>query len=162
MSYIKGKMTEGEYLDHVGKIHWIIFLKPLVMLGVSLLLIGVVEQQQLYRYLPIVIPYKQFVYLALLLLFFVIPFLKRVLLKWTTEIGVTNQRLLCKRGLIAIDLQGMPLAKIENIESKQTITGRIFGYGTVVVKGSGSTPIIIYNLASVMRFRDKLATLINR
>lgn len=162
MSYIKRKMTDGEYLDHVGKIHWIIFIKSFVNLLLLMILIGGIEQYQLYRYIPIVTPYKDMAYLTVIVLFFGIPFMKRLLLKWTTEIGVTNQRLLCKRGLIAIDLQGMPLAKIENIESKQSIAGRIFGYGTVVVKGSGSTPIIIYNLASVMRFRDKLATLINR
>ncbi len=52
----------------------------------------------------------------------------------------------------------MPLSKIENIDSSQSILGRIFGYGTVTVKGSGSTPICLSYIAKPMEFRNELAS----
>lgn len=162
MSYLRKKLTDGETLIYAGKLHWVILLRPIVTLVILVIGAGVIEQQKLYQYVPALVPYKSIIYIAILILFVGLPMLKILIKKWTTVIAVTDQRLLYKRGLIAIDVQGMPLSKIENTDSRQTIMGRILGYGTVTVKGSGSTPMRFHDIAKPMRFRNELATLLNR
>lgn len=161
MGYLHRKMMEDESLIYVGKLHWILFLKPLIMLVSLIVIIGVVEQEKLYRLAPFVIPYKALIYQLVLLLFVGIPFLRILIHKLTTTIGVSNQRVLFKTGFIAINLQGMPLTKVENVNCKFSIIGRFLGYGTLIIKGSGSTPIIIYYLAKPMQLRDELAAQLN-
>ncbi len=133
-------------------------LKPIVFLGLLGVAIVNLEKHQIFHYVPIAMPYKNYIYLTVIILFVGWPLLNMLILKWSTHIGITNQRLLCKRGFIAIDLNGMPLSKIENIDSSQSILGRIFGYGTVTVKGSGSTPIYLHDIAKPMEFRNELAS----
>jgi uncharacterized membrane protein YdbT with pleckstrin-like domain len=53
------------------------------------------------------------------------------------EFVVTNQRVLIKTGLIGVDVKEIPLHKVETIEYKQGIIGRIFNYGSVRVTGTG-------------------------
>ncbi|MEL7492099.1 MAG: PH domain-containing protein [Pseudomonadota bacterium] len=56
---------------------------------------------------------------------------------WTTEIVVTTYRFVYKRGLIARNTQEVSLNKIEEITLNQSIWGRFFGYGELVMRGTG-------------------------
>lgn len=55
----------------------------------------------------------------------------------TTEIIVTTYRFVFKTGLISRDTQEVSLGKIEEITLKQTIWGRILGFGHLVLRGTG-------------------------
>ncbi len=158
MSYLENKLTADEELIYTAKLHWIMLIKPIVALILLSVAIANIEKYRLFHYVPIAMPYKNYIYLTVIIVFVGWPLLNMLILKWSTHIGITNQRLLCKRGFIAIDLNGMPLSKIENIDSSQSILGRILGYGTVTVKGSGSTPIYLHDIAKPMVFRNELAS----
>jgi len=67
---------------------------------------------------------------------FLILFYHLVIL-WTTEIVVTTYRFVYKRGLIARNTQEVSLNKIEEITLNQSIWGRLFGYGELVMRGTG-------------------------
>lgn len=162
MGYLKKKMTAGEHLVYVAKLHWIIFLRPVLTAVIILTVIAFIEHERLYTTIPEIIAYKAHIYQAILLLFVAWPLLKIAVIKWTTNIGITDRRVLYKRGFIAIELNGMPLAKIENTDMQQTVMGRILGYGTVTVKGSGSTSMRLDDIAKPMRFRNELATLLSQ
>ena len=56
---------------------------------------------------------------------------------WTTEIVVTTFRFVYKRGLIARNTQEVSLNKIEEITLRQSIWGRFFNYGELVMRGTG-------------------------
>jgi uncharacterized membrane protein YdbT with pleckstrin-like domain len=56
---------------------------------------------------------------------------------WTTEIGVTDRRIIVKRGLIARRADEMRRDRVETIVVGQSIPGRILNYGTVTVRGTG-------------------------
>ena len=60
-----------------------------------------------------------------------------LIILWTTEIVVTTYRFVFKTGLISRDTQEVSLNKIEEITLTQSIFGRIFGYGTLVMRGTG-------------------------
>src|SRR3954447_5021473 len=57
--------------------------------------------------------------------------------RWTTETDVTHLRGVHKTGLITRQTFEMSLGKIESVDGDQSIPGRIFGYGSVTVRGVG-------------------------
>jgi uncharacterized membrane protein YdbT with pleckstrin-like domain len=48
---------------------------------------------------------------------------------WTTEIAVTNHRIIYKAGLIRRDT--VEILMVESVDVDQSILGRLLGYGTV-------------------------------
>lgn len=64
----------------------------------------------------------------------------------TTEIAVTTFRLVFKTGWIARNTQEVSLNKIEEITLHQSILGRIFNFGVLVVRGTGVGVIDLPNL----------------
>lgn len=73
---------------------------------------------------------------AFTLLGIVITF-ERLIKMWSTEIVVTNYRFIVKTGWIARKTQEVSLDKIEEINLVQSFWGRIWGYGTLNVRGTG-------------------------
>lgn len=67
-------------------------------------------------------------------LFFIIFAMLNVL---TTELAVTNKKVIGKKGIIRRISIDLPLQKLESINIDQSITGRIFGYGKVTIRGTG-------------------------
>lgn len=56
---------------------------------------------------------------------------------YTTEIGVTTHRFIFKTGWIRIDTQEIALNNIEGVQVHQSIWGRIFNFGKIVIEGTG-------------------------
>ena len=75
---------------------------------------------------------------------------------WGMELVVTNRRLIYKQGLIAVKTEELSLQRIEEINVRQGILGRIFGYGEVVCHGTGSSQIATPSIASPGAFRRAL------
>jgi uncharacterized membrane protein YdbT with pleckstrin-like domain len=59
--------------------------------------------------------------------------------RWTTEIAVTDRRVIIKHGFIRRATMEMNLQKIESVDVDQSLIGRIFDYGTVTIRGVGSS-----------------------
>ena len=66
----------------------------------------------------------------------------------TTEYGLTGQRVILKRGIIARRTQEMRSRAIETVEISQTVWGRIFGTGSVLVTGQGMSDVVFSNIDS--------------
>jgi uncharacterized membrane protein YdbT with pleckstrin-like domain len=73
--------------------------------------------------------------------------------RFTTELAVTNKRVIIKTGWLSRKTLEMNLAKIENIAVDQSIIGRLFGYGTIAVVGTGGTREPFHNIANPLEFR---------
>jgi uncharacterized membrane protein YdbT with pleckstrin-like domain len=58
--------------------------------------------------------------------------------RWTTEIAVTNRRVISKTGFISRKTNEMQMDKVESVEVDQSVLGRILNYGTVTVRGTGT------------------------
>lgn len=61
------------------------------------------------------------------------------LLRKSSEFVATNRRVIMKTGIIGRNVFEMRLEKIESIDLRQSIPGRLFNFGTVVVHGTGDT-----------------------
>ncbi|MDR1857344.1 MAG: PH domain-containing protein [Desulfovibrio sp.] len=83
----------------------------------------------------------------------IFAFIKR----WTTEMAVTNERIIHKVGLISRTAHEMPLWKIESININQGILGRIFGFGDVVVTGTGNQFLHFKSISSPLRFKKTIS-----
>ena len=59
--------------------------------------------------------------------------------RWTTEIAVTDRRVVLKRGFIRRHTVEMNMQKVESVDVDQTQIGRILDYGSVTIRGVGST-----------------------
>ena len=75
---------------------------------------------------------------------------------WTTEMAITDRRLIYKRGWIFRTTEELSLRRIEEVNLRQSILGRIFGYGTVQVQGMGGSDIRLPTMADPMRFKREL------
>jgi len=57
-----------------------------------------------------------------------------------TEMAVTNKRVIVKTGLAERRTTEILLSRIESVVVDEPAMGRILGYGTVIVRGTGGTP----------------------
>jgi uncharacterized membrane protein YdbT with pleckstrin-like domain len=76
--------------------------------------------------------------------------------RWTTETDVTNLRVVHKTGFISRKTFEMSLDKIESVDVTQTILGRMFDYGDVMVRGVGEGEEEIKTIASPLAFRNSI------
>ena len=90
-----------------------------------------------------------FVSLKALLTLLIAPLVARA----TSEFAVTNRRVIIKVGLVSRKTVELNLEKVESIGVEQTILGRILGYGTIVVVGTGGTKEPFRGIADPMGFR---------
>ena len=71
----------------------------------------------------------------------------------TTEFALTDRRLNAKRGIIQQHSLEILLSKVESITVSQPLVGRIFGFGTVTVTGSGGTQEHFKSIDNPMELR---------
>ena len=57
--------------------------------------------------------------------------------QWITEIGVTDRRVIFKKGFIRRDTIEINMDKVESVEVDQSILARLLDYGYVRVRGTG-------------------------
>lgn len=82
-----------------------------------------------------------------------LKFAQMLVIKATTEIVVTTNRLIYKRGLVARNVGEMSIDRIESISVQQSVWGRIFDFGRLIIHGMGVGELIMPNLAEPIKFR---------
>ena len=68
-----------------------------------------------------------------------VSFIRAWFRRWTTEIAVTDRRIILKRGFIRRHTVEMNMRQVETVDVDQTRLGRIFDYGSVTIRGAGSS-----------------------
>jgi len=96
-----------------------------------------------------------FVSLKAILTLFILPLIEFS----TSEFAITNKRVIIKVGLISRRTLEMNLNKIESVNVNQGILGRMLGYGTIVVIGTGGTKEPFAAISDPMTFRKKFQEL---
>jgi uncharacterized membrane protein YdbT with pleckstrin-like domain len=80
---------------------------------------------------------------------------------YTDEFAITNKRVIIKTGLISRKTFEMNHSKIESVNVDQAILGRILGYGTVRIVGSGGSKEEFSKINKPLEFRKKFQELSN-
>ncbi len=74
----------------------------------------------------------------------------------STEIVVTDRRVIYKRGLLSRYTVEMNITRIETVDVIQSIGGRIFNYGTVVIRGTGTGIEPLRGIGGPVRLRNAI------
>jgi uncharacterized membrane protein YdbT with pleckstrin-like domain len=74
----------------------------------------------------------------------------------TTEIAVTDRRIILKRGFIRRSTIEMNMQKVESIDVDQTLAGRLFNYGNVTIRGTGSSFATLRLIDSPLKLRTSV------
>jgi uncharacterized membrane protein YdbT with pleckstrin-like domain len=140
MSYIENNLMSGEVIVHRANLHWMIYL-PSIFIGLFSVLICFIGGGAI-------------VFGIMLLLFLVMPMaVSAAVSAQTSEFAVTNKRVMMKVGFIRRTSLEVLLTKVEALMVDQDILGRIFGFGTIIVEGTGGTKNPFSKIANPMVFR---------
>ncbi len=74
----------------------------------------------------------------------------------STELGVTNRRLIIKKGIISRNTEEMKLSSVETVEIIQGVPGRILGYGNVKITGRGISDLLFRNVDDPMEVKRRI------
>jgi uncharacterized membrane protein YdbT with pleckstrin-like domain len=141
MSYVKTILGPDEKVVFTGKIHRIVYLKSLLLIvcGPAAIFFGSYMAGAPSESPEANAGVVLFLVGLLVLLLGILSFASTAINRWTTEIAVTDKRLIFKRGLIRRHTKEMNIDKIESVFVDQSILGRILDYGDVDVRGTGSS-----------------------
>jgi membrane protein YdbS with pleckstrin-like domain len=90
-----------------------------------------------------------------------IAFVAIMIPNWTTEIAVTNQRLIVKRGLLSRSSEELQLWSIEEVDWEQGPLDRLAGFGHLVICGTGDEDMRLPLISDALAFRKALQHAIN-
>ena len=76
--------------------------------------------------------------------------------------ALTNQRVIYKEGLVRRNTIEMNIQKVESLDVRQSVFGRLFGYGDVLVRGTGVGLNPILKIADPLQFRNAVSEQIRR
>ena len=158
MNYVEGSLGEGEVVRHVAHKHWVIFVAPVFQLVVALVLVAIgYKIHDFSAWLGWLMRMLGYVILAI----GAVHLLGAWLLRITTELAVTNRKVVGKWGLVWRRTIEQRLDKVDSIEVEQSILGRILGYGTVEVRGSGVTMTPLRMIEDPITFRRRVEDALN-
>ncbi len=72
----------------------------------------------------------------------------------SSELVITNRRVLIKTGIVRRQTMEMFISKVESIGVDQGFLGRMFDYGTVTIRGTGGFEEMFEGIASPSLFRN--------
>jgi uncharacterized membrane protein YdbT with pleckstrin-like domain len=132
VAYVHSVLQPGETIKAIGRLHWVNYLKAFLLAALAglLLLYGTHEEATKVG--------RSATYIGwLLLLVAAITLLGAWFTRQMTELSVTNHRVIYKTGFMRRHTVEMNMDKVETVNVDQTILGRILGYGTIHVLGTG-------------------------
>jgi len=131
MSYVQRVLQPGETVRHTASIHWIVYLPGAVFALVGAAIFGYSQMTASGRVFWEVVAGL----FGIIGLFLLVP---EWFTWWTTEIAVTNLRIIYKAGFISRSTVEMHMDKVESVDVEQSIFGRLLDYGDVTVRGTGA------------------------
>jgi uncharacterized membrane protein YdbT with pleckstrin-like domain len=149
MSYITKSLVAGEKLVFETGLHWSVMFWP-VTLAVVLAAGGVFCLSQTGRGEIFAIGGAVLVAIAAVVV--IVATVKRN----ATEIAVTNRRVIIKTGIANRRSLEIMLGKVESIGITEPMMGRILGYGSVVIHGTGGTPEPFVKIAHPSELRKNV------
>ncbi len=124
-SYVEDALVKDERIVHLGHISlWSLW--HLIALGIVLL--------------PA---------FGLGLIFLVVAYVKYR----TTELAITNKRVIVKTGFIRRSTIEININKVESLQVDQEVLGRMFNFGTLIISGAGTPQAPVAGISRPMEFR---------
>jgi uncharacterized membrane protein YdbT with pleckstrin-like domain len=159
LSYVEKHLISGETVQYQTKLHWVVMLGHVAIAAVFELLAITILVASFSRSAGAkAMPSRGSMILGAMACFlvgaalFCIGLLKRSV----TEMAVTNKRVIVKTGLADRRTNEILLSRIESVVVDEPAMGRILGYGTVIVRGTGGTPEVFEKIYQPLEFREQV------
>jgi uncharacterized membrane protein YdbT with pleckstrin-like domain len=153
MKYVQRVLQPGETVAHEAHLHWLIFVPAM---GFAVLALAFLVGEMFFQ------PQEPIIATTLLVIacFVALLALEAAFRAWvrriTTEFAVTDRRVIYKTGLFSRHTLEMNRSKVESVDVNQPVMGRLFGYGTIILRGTGSTLEPIHHIADPLTFRSHI------
>ena len=146
MNYIDKILLSDEKLIYRSHPHWIIFFRPVLslLLAICAFYWGLILMADLAGLITL------------------LSCLSALMVYYTSEFGITNQRVIIKLGFIRRYSFENALNRIEAVEVEQSILGRLLDYGTIRIRGVGGSAELFPAVPNPLLFRHKVQTQIER
>ena len=133
MAYYKKVIQSDEVVHYIGRLHWTIYLPALF---------AFILAAAIYALAAFLLPPNAGLVASVVgvitLLGAALTLIKIWLRQFSTEMVVTDRRVIYKIGLVRRHTVEMNISKIETVDVEQGILARILGYGTVLIRGTGA------------------------
>jgi len=150
MSYVQKVLQPGEKIVHTASIHWFVYWP-----GALTLVLAIVVYSFGHNSSSGMATFWHFVAAALAIVALVLLF-REWFTWWTTEIAVTDRRIIYKEGFISRNTVEMHMDKVESVDVDQSVMGRILDYGDVIVKGTGTGFEPLKRIAAPLELRNHI------
>ena len=128
VSYIEDSLSAGEKVESLFKFHWFAWVPMWFWIVLAIPTFGLTLFIALYEFLRL-----RFI-----------------------EQGVTNKRVILKKGIIGRKTEEMKHTSIETVEINQGVWARIFGFGTVKVTGRGISDVVYKGIDDPMAVKRQI------
>jgi len=142
VSYIDETLLPDEHVVYRTALHWIIFARGALVLVTGMAVL-------------VAVPLVPLIGLAILLVGIVLlipPFIDYQ----TTELGVTNKRMIVKIGFVRRRTLELLLRQVEALSVDQSLGGRMLGYGTITLSGTGGVREIYHRVRAPLELRRRI------
>jgi uncharacterized membrane protein YdbT with pleckstrin-like domain len=122
MPYIEESLSDGERVVKLFRLHWTARLWLVLWILLIVPTLGITLLLAIYEWLRL----------------------------RTLEYGVTNKRVILKKGIISRQSEEMKIGSIETVEIDQSVLGRMLGYGDVKITGRGISDVVFKRMDDPM------------
>jgi uncharacterized membrane protein YdbT with pleckstrin-like domain len=147
MGYTERVLQPGEAVAYRAHLHWVLMAPGIALVGASLCLSIAAAVQT-----PAELRLGLLGLAAMLCVAGGAQILRAWVRRLSTEIIVTDRRIIVKTGLIGRRSIEMNLDKVESVLVDQGILGRVLDFGTLVIRGVGSGLEPVANVAAPLEF----------
>jgi uncharacterized membrane protein YdbT with pleckstrin-like domain len=155
MSYLAKVLQPVEQVVNLGRLHWIMYLPAIIVVCIGLAVLAV----------PSTPDNRVIIYSisGVLVLIAALSAFRSWFKQFTTEIAVTDRRIIYKTGLVSRHTAEMNMHRVETVAVEQGIIGRMLNYGTVHIRGTGAGIENLTKIAHPLALRSAItAPIIDR
>jgi uncharacterized membrane protein YdbT with pleckstrin-like domain len=132
-------MNMDKDIVHQARLHWIIFVWPLVGL-LAVTYIG--------------FNFALFREPSLLLGIFMLLWVGATLITYRfSSLTIKKNQIILKTGFLSRQIMHIPLDKVESIDIRQSIMGTILGFGNIVITGTGGSREVVTYISKPLTCR---------
>ena len=152
MRYVRRVLQPGETIVYSTKLHWRVYIQAILLVIACIIIAGAAVATNDNQGISLAFRIAAVIFALLALSAGLRAFIRRA----TTELAVTDHRVIYKSGLLSRHTIEMNRDKVESVDVDQSLLGRILGYGTVVVRGTGGSLEPIRNISDPLSFRTHI------
>ena len=150
MKYVERVLQPGETIAYETSLHWLIYARAVVLLLLAIVCLAVAGRFER------TVMYAVELIAGLLALLAALSALRALIQRATTELAVTDRRVIYKTGILQRHTLEMNRSKIETVGVDQSVFGRLLGYGTIIVRGTGGSFEPIPFIGDPLTFRSHI------